>query len=155
MDENELRKLYLEQNLSQRDIEKTKGISRSKIRGLLYKYKIFKEKEKIIASMKGTLFEKGSKANLGRIRHDLRGRDWGKQSERTREKHPRWRGGIQTYRKIASAQKCNRCSTTKFHYDCGRIGIEIHHINGNRYDNRLENLETLCVPCHRREHLAK
>ena len=26
--------------------------------------------------------------------------------------------------------------------------LELHHINGNHYDNRLENLQILCLPCH-------
>lgn len=39
---------------------------------------------------------------------------------------------------------------------CGNIGewqgqpmtLELHHINGNHFDNRLENLQILCLPCH-------
>ena len=27
--------------------------------------------------------------------------------------------------------------------------LELHHINGNHYDNRLENLQILCANCHR------
>lgn len=30
----------------------------------------------------------------------------------------------------------------------GRIPIELDHINGDRYDNRLENLRILCPNCH-------
>lgn len=26
--------------------------------------------------------------------------------------------------------------------------LELHHINGNHFDNRLENLQILCLPCH-------
>lgn len=39
--------------------------------------------------------------------------------------------------------------------DCGRsewlgdkIPLQVHHINGNHYDNRLENLQLLCPNCH-------
>jgi len=30
----------------------------------------------------------------------------------------------------------------------GRIPVELDHINGDRYDNRLENLRILCPNCH-------
>lgn len=28
------------------------------------------------------------------------------------------------------------------------ISLELHHINGNHYDNRLENLQIVCPNCH-------
>ena len=28
------------------------------------------------------------------------------------------------------------------------LPLELHHINGNHYDNRLENLQILCPNCH-------
>lgn len=43
--------------------------------------------------------------------------------------------------------KCEKCG-------CGEtwlgqaITLELHHINGNHYDNRLENLQILCPNCH-------
>lgn len=41
---------------------------------------------------------------------------------------------------------CERCG------NCEWLGlpipIELHHINGNRFDNRLENLQVLCPNCH-------
>lgn len=154
MDEKSLRELYVLKNMSQRDIAKETGVPRTTIRHWLHKYGISKSQTLVLASMKGTVFEKGSTVNVGRVRTDLRGRDWGRGSERTREKHPSWRGGIGTYRKLMPATKCSRCGTNHFEYECGRVGIEIHHVNRNRYDNRLENLEPLCVPCHRKEHLS-
>lgn len=37
-------------------------------------------------------------------------------------------------------QKCEICGYTE--------NLELHHINGNPYDNRLENLQILCPNCH-------
>jgi len=64
-----------------------------------------------------------------------------------REKHYKWRGGVSAYREIAWAKFAKRCSLCSY-----RHNVEIHHINGNRYDNRLENLQPLCRSCHRLLH---
>src|SRR5919108_1619604 len=31
-------------------------------------------------------------------------------------------------------------------------GLDLHHKNGNRSNNKLSNCEVLCTPCHRRKH---
>ena len=43
--------------------------------------------------------------------------------------------------------KCEECGWEKQSED-GRIPIELDHINGDRYDNRIENLRILCPNCH-------
>jgi hypothetical protein len=52
-------------------------------------------------------------------------------------------------RLFASGLKENKCE------DCGifmwqgkPLSMALHHINGNKHDNRLENLALLCPNCH-------
>lgn len=43
--------------------------------------------------------------------------------------------------------KCELCNWAKKSSD-GRLPLELDHINGDRHDNRLENLRILCPNCH-------
>jgi len=43
--------------------------------------------------------------------------------------------------------RCELCGWAESSPD-GRIPVELDHINGDRYDNRLENLRILCPNCH-------
>lgn len=43
-------------------------------------------------------------------------------------------------------RKCECCGRT--HWNGDLIPLQLHHINGNRFDNRLENLQLLCPNCH-------
>ena len=42
--------------------------------------------------------------------------------------------------------ECESCHTTTWLN--GDVPLELHHINGDRYDNRLKNLQLLCPNCH-------
>jgi DNA-binding CsgD family transcriptional regulator len=43
-------------------------------------------------------------------------------------------------------RRCERCGLTEWRD--APIALELHHANGDRYDNRLENLRILCPNCH-------
>lgn len=42
--------------------------------------------------------------------------------------------------------KCEKCGRTEWEGE--QIPLELHHINGDNRDNRLENLQILCPNCH-------
>ena len=42
--------------------------------------------------------------------------------------------------------RCEKCGRTEWENE--QIPLEIHHINGDNTDNRLENLQLLCPNCH-------
>jgi Zn finger protein HypA/HybF involved in hydrogenase expression len=42
--------------------------------------------------------------------------------------------------------RCERCGIARWHKH--PLSLCLHHINGDRHDNRLENLELLCPNCH-------
>lgn len=42
--------------------------------------------------------------------------------------------------------RCEKCGRT--HWEGEQISLQLHHINGDNTDNRLENLQILCPNCH-------
>ncbi|MCV3482759.1 HNH endonuclease [Campylobacter sp. CNRCH_2014_0184h] len=44
--------------------------------------------------------------------------------------------------------KCQKCHRD---FSKNRIGLDVHHINGQKNDNRLNNLMVLCKDCHSKE----
>lgn len=60
------------------------------------------------------------------------------------EKHPNYTTGKGSYRKRMLREVCE-CE------DCGNTDIrvlEVHHVDRNRLNNKLENLVVLCANCH-------
>lgn len=62
------------------------------------------------------------------------------------KKHPNWRGGEYTYRRLMK--------TFNFPLICKKCGIHdqrvlvVHHLDRNRKNNKVENLIWLCHNCH-------
>ena len=61
------------------------------------------------------------------------------------EKHPNWNGGIQSYRKILKRRgieikECSKCGINR--------KLVVHHIDKNRKNNDINNLQILCFKCH-------
>jgi hypothetical protein len=58
--------------------------------------------------------------------------------------------GISTYRDLAFSHydaRCNQCGYQKF-----KEVLDVHHIDNDRSNNNIENLEILCPTCHRERH---
>lgn len=51
------------------------------------------------------------------------------------------------YKEGLKKEKCEECGWSK-KTASGRLPLELHHINGDFHDNRLDNLIILCPNCH-------
>lgn len=75
---------------------------------------------------------------------------WKNSQLKSGENHYLWNGGKATYRgrllRKGGKIKCNRCGIIDV-----RI-LDAHHIDSNRNNNSVENLEWLCKNCHFLEH---
>lgn len=66
------------------------------------------------------------------------------------EKHPNWKGGMHAYRRMMrqsdSPQVCTLCKTKD------KRVLAVHHVDENRKNNTIENLQWLCHNCHHLVH---
>jgi Zn finger protein HypA/HybF involved in hydrogenase expression len=51
------------------------------------------------------------------------------------------------YKARLKKKECEKCGWAEVSKD-GRMPLELHHMNGDHTDNRLENLVILCPNCH-------
>ena len=61
-------------------------------------------------------------------------------------RHPRWKGGVwrRQYKYTVKREACGLCQ--------GRLNLVVHHQNFDHYDNQPQNVQVLCVSCHKSLH---
>lgn len=75
------------------------------------------------------------------------------------ENHPKWVNGYGTYRRRTIEKYGYNCISG---VNCPLMGIklpkfafDVDHKDGNRKNNKLENLQVLCILCHRKKTMNK
>jgi hypothetical protein len=86
----------------------------------------------------------GKTAALERMRARHRATYVRKGYNQTGAANNNWQGGIGIYRELKKADFCDLCG--------GKEYLLIHHKDGNRRNNAIDNLQCLCKKCHQIEH---
>jgi hypothetical protein len=129
MDEKEIRKIVSE-STSNREVAEKLGYSKNGGGTMFSLQRMYEELKIDISHFKGKGWSKG----LWKL-NDFEINTYKKNGKTLREPLVKIRG-----------RKCEKCKTTEW---LGLpINLEVHHINGDRSDNRLENLALLCPNCH-------
>jgi endogenous inhibitor of DNA gyrase (YacG/DUF329 family) len=55
---------------------------------------------------------------------------------------------IQKYMKDRAGNKCEECGWARVHPITKVVPLNVHHIDGNKYNNHISNLKVLCLSCH-------
>lgn len=68
------------------------------------------------------------------------------------EEHPNWSGGFATYRTRALEKYGHRCSNNncEISVQIPAEMLDVHHIDGDRDNNHIDNLRVICVWCHQK-----
>lgn len=64
-----------------------------------------------------------------------------------RENNNAWKDGIGVYRHIKPRVKCELCGSTKY--------LLTHHIDRDRHNNDVANLQIVCKKCHQNIHVRR
>jgi len=125
----ELKELYLNEKLSISKISQLKKVSPNVIDRRLRKYDIKK---------RSYHEQKKVDSELGRT----------KESHKIQMVEDGVRGNRRNYLEIAKKNYPWECKLCKKKKTNNSFDLVVHHINGNKKDNRVENLMVLCQGCH-------
>ena len=116
-----------------------------------YRERIMNNLNKMHTNAKGKKFKKEHKENISKA---LKGRTLSKEHIMgfTGERNGQWKGGIKnlpypygwnnTIKQAIRQRDGYKCSI------CGNEGLDVHHIDYNKFNLEISNLITLCRKCH-------
>lgn len=64
------------------------------------------------------------------------------------KKSGKFKGYVKQYLMVINNHSCQRCGWSEMNIYSNTIPLEVHHKDGNKFNNNLENLELLCPNCH-------